>query len=92
VQIGGEAPRTVVAVAEPEPGPLFAKSVLQQELVVRGVLFNGSNFICLAHSDEDLDQAIAAYEAGLARMAEAWPGGLESILDGEPLQAAFRPV
>jgi glutamate-1-semialdehyde aminotransferase len=92
VQIGGEAPRTVVSVAEPAPGPLFAKSVLQQELVTRGVLFNGSNFICLAHSGDDLDLAIAAYEAAFARIAEAWPAGLEQILDGEPLQAAFRPV
>jgi glutamate-1-semialdehyde aminotransferase len=92
VSIGGEAPRTVVAVREPAAGPLYAKSVVQQELLLRGVLFNGSNFICLAHSDDDLDHAIAAYEAAFTRLAEGWPDGLEGMLEGEPLKPAFRPV
>src|SRR5207253_1337761 len=62
VHIDGEAPRTVVQVREPDPDAgLVAKSLVQQEIVRRGVLFNGSNFICLAHSDEDLDQAADAY-------------------------------
>src|SRR4051794_25103135 len=45
VTITGEAPRTVVGVREPEhDGPgLPAKSLIQQELAKRGVLFNGSN-------------------------------------------------
>jgi glutamate-1-semialdehyde 2,1-aminomutase len=92
VRISGEAPRTVVAVQEPEPGPLYAKSVVQQELLLRGVLFNGSNFICTAHTDDDLDHAISAYEAAFTRLADGWPDGLRDMLDGEPLQAAFRPV
>jgi glutamate-1-semialdehyde-2,1-aminomutase len=92
VRIAGEAPRTVVTVAEPATGPLWAKSVVQQELIVRGVLFNGSNFICLAHTDEDLDATVAAYEAAFVRLDEGWPDGLAQLLDGEPLQPAFRPV
>jgi glutamate-1-semialdehyde aminotransferase len=92
VTIGGEAPRTVVAIKEPAAGPLYAKSVVQQELLMRGVLFNGSNFICLAHGDDDLDNAVAAYEAAFARLAEGWPDGLAGMLEGEPLQPAFRPV
>jgi len=92
VTISGEAPRTVVSVAEPAGGPLYAKSLVQQELLVRGVLFNGSNFICLAHTDDDLDHAVTAYEAAFARLAEGWPDGLAGMLGGEPLQAAFRPV
>jgi glutamate-1-semialdehyde aminotransferase len=91
VTIGGAAPRTVVQVAEPDaeaPG-LLAKSVLQQELVRRGVLFNGSNFICVAHTDADIDLAVEAYAASLERLAEGMPDGLNAILEGEPVQAAF---
>jgi glutamate-1-semialdehyde 2,1-aminomutase len=94
VTIDGAAPRTVVQVREPAgdaPG-LLAKSVLQQELLRRGVLFNGSNFICLAHADDDLDRAIEAYAESLQRLAEGLPDGLAALLEGEPLQPAFRPL
>ena len=94
VTITGAAPRTVVSVREPEHDGegLLAKSLIQQELVKRGVLFNGSNFICLAHSDEDLDQAIDAYAAAFARLAEGLPDGVGALLEAEPIKAAFRPV
>jgi glutamate-1-semialdehyde aminotransferase len=94
VAIDGEAPRTVVAIREPEgSGPeLWAKSVVQQEMLRGGVLFNGSNFICLAHSEDDIDTAIGAYDAAFARLADGLPDGLEAVVEGEPLQPAFRPV
>jgi glutamate-1-semialdehyde aminotransferase len=93
VSIGGAAPRTVVQVTEPDPDAgLMAKSVLQQELVRRGVLFNGNNFISLALNDEDVELAIEAYAVSLGRLAEGMPDGLASILQGEPVQAAFRPL
>jgi glutamate-1-semialdehyde aminotransferase len=94
VTIGGAAPRTVVSVREPDglgPG-LPAKTLIQQELLKRGVLFNGSNFICLAHSEEDIDQAIDAYDAALGKLADGLSGGLLELLEGEPVQPAFRPV
>ena len=94
VRISGAAPRTVVTVREPDtPGPgLPAKTLIQQELVKRGVLFNGSNFICLAHSREDLDQAIDAYQAAFSRLADGLEGDLASLLEGPPLHAAFRAL
>jgi glutamate-1-semialdehyde aminotransferase len=94
VKVGGAAPRTVVTIREPEgSGPgLPAKTLVQQELVKRGVLFNGSNFICLAHSDDDLDLAIDAYAAAFGRLAAGLSGGLSELLEGEPVQPAFRPL
>jgi glutamate-1-semialdehyde aminotransferase len=94
VTIGGTAPWTVVQVREPgdDPEHLPAKSVLQQELLRRGVLFNGSNFISLAHTAEDIDAAIAAYAASLQRLAEGMPDDPGSLLEGEPLSPAFRPL
>jgi glutamate-1-semialdehyde aminotransferase len=95
VRIGGAAPRTVVTIREPEssaPG-LPAKTLVQQELLKRGVLFNGSNFICLAHSDEDLEQAVDAYRAAFELLADGLrTGDLLALLDGEPIKPAFRPL
>jgi hypothetical protein len=65
---------------------------VQQELMRRGVLFNGSNFISLAHTDGDIDLAIDAYGAALGRLAEGLPDGLEAMLEGSPVQPAFRPL
>jgi glutamate-1-semialdehyde aminotransferase len=94
VTIGGAAPRTVVSVREPDgfgPG-LPAKTLVQQELLKRGVLFNGSNFICLAHTGGDIDEAIDAYRAALGRLADGLSGGLMDLLEGDPVQPAFRPL
>ena len=94
VDISGAAPRTVVTIREPETaaGVLPAKTLVQQELVKRGVLFNGSNFICLAHTDEDLDQAVDAYRAAFSRLADGLEGDLMDLLEGPPLQPAFRTI
>ena len=71
---------------------MVAKTLVQQELLKRGVLFNGSNFICAAHSDEDIDVTIDAYGAAFERLAEGLAGDLMSLLEGPPLQPAFRPL
>jgi glutamate-1-semialdehyde aminotransferase len=94
VRISGAAPRTIVTIREPEnAGPgLPAKTLVQQELSKRGVLFNGSNFICLAHSYEDLEQAVDAYGAAFSRLSDGLGGDLQALLDGPMLQSAFRPV
>jgi glutamate-1-semialdehyde aminotransferase len=93
VAIGGAAPRTVVTVREPDGAKgLPAKTLVQQELVKRGVLFNGSNFICLAHSDEDIVQATKAYGDAFERLAAALPNNVADLLEGPSIQPAFRPL
>jgi glutamate-1-semialdehyde aminotransferase len=94
VRISGAAPRTVVTVREPEgSGPgLPAKTLVQQELLKQGVLFNGSNFICLAHSDDDIDTAVDAYRLAFELLAQGLSGDLLELLEGEPIKPAFRPV
>ena len=93
VRVGGAAPRTVVTVREPAGAErLPAKTLVQQEMAKRGVLFNGSNFASLAHSDDDVTEVIGAYEVALARLASALPDGIEDQLEGEPIEAAFRPL
>ena len=95
VGITGEAPRTVVLTREPDPNELLARSLVQQELAKRGVLYNGNNFICLAHSDEDLDQAADAYHSAFGRLADGLTdgaAGVSALLEGPPVSPAFRPV
>jgi glutamate-1-semialdehyde aminotransferase len=94
VRVGGAAPWVVVTIREPDgAGPgLPAKTLVQQELLKRGVLFNGSNFICAAHSDEDIELAIDAYGDAFRRLADGLEGDLTSLLEGPPLQPAFRPL
>jgi glutamate-1-semialdehyde aminotransferase len=93
VRIGGEPPWPVTVITEPEPGAhLLAKSLVQQEMVKRGVLFNGANFICLAHSEEDLEQTLDAYRAAFTRLAQVAPADIASALEGPPLSPTFRPL
>lgn len=88
----GLPPRTVVEICEPHPirdGLLPAKSLLQQELARRGVLFNGNNLICYAMTHGDADFAIRAYDEALGVLAEALPDNVEFWLDGPPIRQVF---
>ncbi len=91
---GGAAPWTIVNVVEPNPAgmTLPAKTLLQQEMLKRGVLYNGSNFICLAHSEQDIDEAIAAYDDAFACLAAALPDGVDERLQASPVSQIFRAV
>ena len=90
VRVTGPAPRTVVSVGEPEGERLPARSLLQQELARRGVLFNGSNFICHAHTDDHVAEISSAYDEAIRVLADAWPAGLDEALEGPALPPVFR--
>jgi glutamate-1-semialdehyde aminotransferase len=92
VSCSGAAPWTIVSVREVDPraAALPAKSLVQQEMLERGILFNGSNFICHAHTDHDIDTAIDAYGAAFEVLAGALPDHVEERLKGPPLTPAFR--
>jgi len=92
VSCSGAAPWTLVTVNEPHPtdGMLPAKSLLQQEMLRAGVLYNGSNFISYSHTTEDIDFAVHAYSEAFAVMAESLPDAVEENLVGPPVSAAFR--
>jgi glutamate-1-semialdehyde 2,1-aminomutase/spore coat polysaccharide biosynthesis protein SpsF len=94
VRASGAAPWTLVVVREPHPEAegLPAKTLLQQELLRRGVLFNGSHFIAYAHTDADIERALAAYDEALAVLAGALPDDVASHLEGPPVAQVFRAV
>jgi glutamate-1-semialdehyde aminotransferase len=93
VTISGTAARTVVQVREPGDATVLpAKSLLQQELARRSVLFNGSNFVSLAMDEAVAEHVVDAYGESLAVLAAALPDGLEAALSGDPIAPAFRAI
>ena len=80
-------PRGAAAGAD----PLVMKSVVQQELVRRGVLWQGFHNLSLAHGQSDIDHLLAAYGEALRVLRHALQTGtLREALIGEPVEAVFR--
>lgn len=77
---------------DPKAGdPLLQKSVLQQELVRRGVLFSGFFNLSWAHTEMEIERVLHAFEGALPVLAEAVDRkDLASALHGEPVQPVFR--
>jgi glutamate-1-semialdehyde 2,1-aminomutase len=70
---------------------LLAKSFVQQEMLARGVLWQGFHTMCFSHSDADVDLVLAAYREVLPMLKKVIDDGkLKSVLRGEPLEPVFR--
>lgn len=73
--------------------PLEMKSLLQQEMIKRGVLWGGSHNMSYSHTDEDVSHTLAAYRESLAILKEAVESGkVSEYLKGEPVKPVFRKV
>jgi glutamate-1-semialdehyde 2,1-aminomutase/spore coat polysaccharide biosynthesis protein SpsF len=70
---------------------LVVRSLLQQELVKRGVLFLVGGNICYSHSNADVDYTLHAFRAALKYMAKALDSDNPlAFLKGDPVQPIFR--
>ena len=78
----------------PEAGNgLEVKTLMQQEMIKRGVLWAGIHNMCYSHSDEDIAYTLSAYRDVLPIMKEAIESGnIKKHLKGEVLEAVFRKV
>ena len=93
VSCSGLPPFTIVAIREPSPGgELPAKTLLQQELLKRGVLFNGTHLLSYAHREPDIEQALDAYDEAFAVLSAALPDRVADFLEAAPLGPVFRPL
>jgi glutamate-1-semialdehyde aminotransferase len=86
VRVGGEPERAVVTFAGDDH--LITKSWVQQCLIERGVLFNGSMFICARHTRDDIHRALLAFDAAFATVAQG--GDLQPLLRGPAVAPVFR--
>jgi glutamate-1-semialdehyde aminotransferase len=78
----------------PEAGNgLEVKTLMQQEMIKRGVLWAGFHNMCYRHSDEDIAYTLSAYRDVMPIMKEAiLSGNVKQYLKGEVLEAVFRKV
>ena len=71
--------------------PLVLKSVVQQEMIRRGVLWAGFNTMCFAHNEADVATVLDAYRESLAVLKDALGSNtVRSVLRGEPVEPVFR--
>jgi glutamate-1-semialdehyde aminotransferase len=89
VTVGGEPQRTVVGCAGDDPD--VVRSHLQQHLLLAGALFNGSLFVSAAHTPDDVDRTVAAFDdASRALAAAPSLAAVEAGLLAPRLRPVFR--
>lgn len=88
----GLAPWTVVTFADHGPWTgLQLKTLFQQEMLRRGILFSGSQFISLAHTEAEVDRTIAAYATAMRTLRFALDSSLVGAVTlGKPNELVFR--
>lgn len=89
----GMGARSMVIFDEAAGNGLEMKSLLQQELIKRGILWQGIHSLSYSHSDADIDYTLAAYRDVLPILKQAIAAGdVHAQLRGEPVQPVFRTV
>jgi glutamate-1-semialdehyde aminotransferase len=88
----GLAPHTVTPFVDASgAASLPLRSLLQQELALRGILYLVGFNVCYAHTDEDVNITIGALKESLAVVAEAVENGsVEELLKGPAAEPVFR--
>lgn len=83
--------RTLITFDEKAGNPLELKSLVQQEMIKRGILWSGFHNMSFSHTDEDIAYTLTVYEEVLPILKKAVDENnvREKIL-GEPVQPVFR--
>jgi len=66
------------------------RTFAMQEMISRGVLFQGAFVPCFSHTQEDVDYFVEAFDQTLAVYKEALERGYEALLVGEAAKPVFR--
>lgn len=83
--------RTIITFDAKSGNPLEMKSLVQQEMIKRGVLWSGFHNMSFSHTDEDVAYTLSAYREALAILKQAVAGNnVRSYLRGEPVEPVFR--
>ncbi len=85
--------RSMATFDEKAGDPLIQKSLMQQEMIKRGVLWQGFHNMSFSHSDIDVEYTLQALEESLSILKKAvQENKLNEMLRGEPVQPVFRKV
>lgn len=85
--------RSIVTFDQSAGNPLEVKSLVQQEMIKRGILWGGFHNVAYSHSDEDVAYILKVYEEVLPILKKAVDeGNVKGYLKGEPVEPVFRKV
>jgi glutamate-1-semialdehyde aminotransferase len=87
--------RTIITFDGEKSGcnPLEMKSLVQQEMIKRGILWGGFHNMSFSHTDEDIEYTLKAYEDVLPILKKAVDEkNVKQYLRGEPVEPVFRKV
>lgn len=83
--------RTIVTFDATAGNPLEMKSLVQQELIKRGILWGGFHNMSFSHTDSDIEYTLKAYRDVLPILKKAVEEKIVSgYLKGEPVGPVFR--
>ena len=83
--------RTIITFNESAGNPLELKSLVQQELIRRGILWSGFHNMSFSHSDEDIEYTLKAYKEVLPVLKKAVSEkNVSGYLKGKPVEPVFR--
>ena len=68
------------------------RTLVMQEMIKRGVLFQGAFVPCFSHTKEDVLYFAKAFDEVLPLYSQALENGFESLLIGAPAKPVFRKV
>lgn len=68
------------------------RTLMLQEMIRRGVLFQGSFVPCFSHTEKDVEYFVKAFELSLEVYALALENGFQAYLVGEPAKPVFRRI
>jgi len=83
--------RSLVTFNESAGNPLELKSLVQQEMIKRGILWQGFHNMSYSHKDEDISYILKVYEEVLPILKSAIEkNNVHELLRGVPVQPVFR--
>ena len=83
--------RSLVSFDENAGDPLLLKSLVQQEMIKRGILWSGFHTISYSHTDKDIEYTLEVYEEVLPILKRALENNtVKKQLRGAPVQPTFR--
>ncbi|MCU0734070.1 MAG: aminotransferase class III-fold pyridoxal phosphate-dependent enzyme [Methylotetracoccus sp.] len=93
VSVTGYPCRTILNFSAEAVDPLLAKTMVQQELIRRGILWSGTHSLSYSHTEQDVDYTLRAYREALIALKEAAAAGcIAERLAGKPVEPVFRKV
>jgi glutamate-1-semialdehyde aminotransferase len=85
--------RTIMTFDASAANPLEMKSLVQQEMIKRGILWAGFHNISFSHTDEDIEYTLKVYKEVLPILKKAVEEkNVRGYLRGEPVEPVFRKV